>query len=113
MGSAKSFVKGLAAGAVLGAVAAIYSSMTEKDEKKAKVQKHAASIAKKVAAHAKQLGKMSKAAYGKIVDTTVAEYRGVKALSDDEMNDLRTELKDGWTELQSLFSAKAAPKKKR
>jgi hypothetical protein len=72
MGSAKSFIKGLAAGAVF-------------------------------AAHAKQLGKLSRSAYDKIVDTTVAEYRGVKALSESELTELKDELKMHWTDVQKIL----------
>ena len=65
MGSKKSFVKGLAAGAVLGAVAAMLHSMTDKDKKMHDLEKAAMRIKDKVASHAKKLGKLSKAAYEK------------------------------------------------
>lgn len=103
MGSKKSFVKGLAAGAVLGAVAAMLSVMKDKGAKSAALQKTALKIKDKVAVHAKRLGKLSKAAYGKIVETTVAEYRGAKALSEGELEDLRDELKAGWEDIRKLM----------
>jgi gas vesicle protein len=110
MGTKKSFVKGLAAGAVLGAVAAIMHTMQDRDKKAQELQRTAMRIKDKVAAHAKKLGKLTKAAYGKIVETTIAEYRGVKALSEDELNELRGELKAGWTDVQQMINKKRAKK---
>lgn len=102
MGSKKAFVKGLAAGAVLGAVAAMLHSIKDKDKAAKDLQKAATRIKDKVSGHAKHLGKLSKAAYDKIVDTTVAEYRGVKALTEDELDELKKELKAGWSDVKSM-----------
>ncbi|HTK04756.1 MAG TPA: hypothetical protein VL500_04175 [Candidatus Eisenbacteria bacterium] len=106
MGSKKSFVKGLAAGAVLGAVAAMLHSIKDKDKAAKDLKKTAARISDKVANHAKRLGKLSKAAYEKIVDTTVAEYRGVKALTEDELAELKHELKAGWGDVKEMIEKK-------
>jgi hypothetical protein len=111
MGTKKSFVKGLAAGAVLGAVAALISTMKEKDAKAEELRRTGERIRDKVAAHAKKLGKLSKSAYGKIVDTTVAEYRGVKALSEQELKELKDELKASWGDVQKMLKGRKAPKK--
>ncbi len=105
------FIKGLAAGAVLGAVAALMPTGQDKDKKAKEIEKAAMRIKDKVAAHAKKLGKLTKTAYGKIVETTVAEYRGVKALSEDELAELREELKAGWTDVREMLQKKA-PKRR-
>lgn len=107
----KGFIKGLAAGAVLGAVAALMHTVQDKDKKAKELEKVALRIKDKVAAHAKKLGKLTKVAYGKIVETTVAEYRGVKALSEEELDELRDELKGSWKGVQEMMSKK--PSKKR
>lgn len=107
------FVKGLAAGAVLGAVAALIIKMENKSEKLADLQKSALKIKDKVAKHALAMGKLSKAAYHEIVDKTVEEYRGLKSLSDKELVELRADLKGSWTEVESLMKNKPkAPSKK-
>lgn len=106
MGSKKSFVKGLAAGAVLGAVAALLHGVQEKGKKTEDLERAAMRIKDKVASHAKKLGKLTKAAYGTIVDTTVAEYRGVKALSESELKELKAELKAGWTDVQAMLKGR-------
>ncbi len=124
MGTKKSFVKGLAAGAVLAAAAQLYMEMkdskstTTKDLKKLK--KAAAEISVRVAKRAKNMGKLTKTAYGKIVDTTVAEYRGMKLLSEDELKELKGDLKDGWEDMHGMMmhrcvckSCTARKKKKR
>lgn len=110
----KGFVKGLAAGAVLGAVASLAMSMKAPDEKKRELQKAAHDVKDRVMAHAKKLGKLSKSSYDKIVDTTMAEYRGMKALTEDELMELRAELKGSWSDVQNIVATKpATPAKKR
>ncbi|HCC21991.1 hypothetical protein A2480_02450 [Candidatus Uhrbacteria bacterium RIFOXYC2_FULL_47_19] len=104
-------IKGLAAGAVLGAVAHLVLSMEHKDEKKAAIAKAADRIRRKVMAHAKSVGKLTKTAYGKIVDTTVAEFRGVKDLSEEELSELRSELKNSWDGVKVMFEKKPKAKK--
>ncbi len=107
----KIFVKGLALGAVLAGVAALIHEMKGRDLNTKEVQKAAQRIKTKVAKHAKTLGKLSKGAYGKIVDTTVGEFRGVKALSAAELDDLKDELKAGWEEVQKMMTKKKTSKK--
>jgi hypothetical protein len=106
----KKAVRTLAMGAVLAAVATLLIKM--KDEKtKLKVKKLAKaadSIKNKVVVHAKKMGKLSKAAYGKIVDTTVAEYRGVKALSEADLKELKRDLKSGWSDMKVIMKEKKA-----
>jgi gas vesicle protein len=106
MASTKSFIKGLAAGAVLGAVAAIVTSLENKDEKIIELQKAASRIKDKVAKHARTMGKLSKSAYHEIVDKTVEEYRGLKHLSDKELNELKAELKDSWSDVEKVVKGK-------
>lgn len=106
MASAKSFIKGLAAGAVLGAVAALMSTMQDKDKKAKQLKVTALKLQAKVADRAKKLGKLSKSAYEKIVDTTVAEFRGVKALSEQELAELRDELKSSWETVATMMKSK-------
>ncbi|OGL73941.1 hypothetical protein A3C96_02710 [Candidatus Uhrbacteria bacterium RIFCSPHIGHO2_02_FULL_60_10] len=104
----KGFIKGLAVGAVLGAVAAVISKMDsrERDKKAVAVKKTAAHIANRVATHAKTLGRLTKSAYHQIVDATVAEYRGTKALSEDELSSLKKELKEDWGKLEKILKKK-------
>lgn len=100
---AKGFIKGLAAGAVLGAVAAIVGTMKDKNQKAAELQKAAKQISAKIARHAKKLGSLTKSAYDNIVESTVEEYKGLKTLSKSEVADLTKELKSGWKEVQKMI----------
>ncbi len=106
----KGFVKGLAIGAVLAGVAALIHEMKDRELNTKEMQKAALRIKTKVAKHAKTLGKLSKGAYEKIVDTTVAEFHGVKALSAGELDDLKDELKAGWSEVQKMVAKKRSKK---
>jgi hypothetical protein len=113
MGKHKGFVKGLAAGAVLGAVASVLLSMEHKDEKKAALTKVAKRVKTRVAQHTKNIGKLTKGAYNKIVDTTVAEFRGVKDLSEGELVELRDELRASWEDVRGMVATKKPAAKKR
>lgn len=78
-----------------------------KKNKKSRMLKKAAEDAKaSVIAHAKRLGTVSKKSYAKIVDTVLAEYRNMKALSKDEIADLSYELKEGWQMVKKSPKAK-------
>lgn len=111
MGSKKSFVKGLAAGAVIAAAASLMLDMQKGEGKRkaAQLKKAASDIGKKVAAHAVRLGAMSKSSYDRIVDTAVAEYRGAKALSQDDLRELKAELRGGFAAMKSIVKK---PRKK-
>jgi hypothetical protein len=112
MGRHKGFIKGLAAGAVLGAVASVLMSMEHKDEKKAALVKVANRVKSRVLRHSKNIGKLTKGAYNQIVDTTVAEFRGVKDLSEAELGELRSELRDSWDDVKGMVASKKPTTKK-
>jgi hypothetical protein len=107
MGKKISFVKGLAAGAVLAAAASLIMDMRDGKGQKAKqVQKTVMDIGKKVARHAMHIGKLSKEAHLKIIDTVIAEHRGARALSKDDVREIKAELKEGWAMLKHIASKK-------
>jgi gas vesicle protein len=106
-GSAKSFVKGLAAGAVLGAVAALVHNMDNKHEKAEVMQKAAERIKNKVAKRAKEMGKLTKSAYNNIVDATIVEFKELKDVSSEEMDELQGELKASWSEVEGVLKKKS------
>ena len=83
---------------------------SEKRQEFRKVKKIAGAIADRVARKAKHLGKLTKSAYGKIVETTVAEYKGVKMLSEDELRELKDELKGSWSDLHNMMMKKGGKK---
>lgn len=95
MGVKKALEKGVAIATLIGAAVALAHAL--KKNKKAKLLKTAAEDAKEhVLAHAKKLGGVSKAAYGKIVDAVLSEYAHMKAFSKKEAADLAVELKENW-----------------
>lgn len=99
--------KGLAAGALLGAVAAMIVSATKKDPNAKASTKAAKTVAKRVGVHAKKIGKITKSAYDAIVEKTVAEARGAKQMSTGELAELRKELTASWKELAKMFGGDA------
>jgi gas vesicle protein len=117
--SAKKALKGIALGAVLAGVAALAIKMKEeKNQKKVKqLTDQAEKVSKKVVKHALSLGKLTKSAYKQIVDTTLAEYRGVKDVSETELKELKAELLDSWSDIEQMLKCDeakpASPAKKR
>jgi len=104
MGAKKMLVKGLALGAVLAAVAALIQEMKDRDISTKELTGAADRIKNKVSKHARKLGTLTKEAYGSIVDTTIAEYRGVKALTEDELKELSRDLKGNWSEVKEMLT---------
>lgn len=99
--------KGVAIATMVAAAIALVQVL--KKNKKAKMVERAADEAKRhVVAHAKKLGGVSKRSYGKIVDSVLSEYRKMKTLTKEEVDDLGDELKDEWRD-----TAKKVLKKKR
>jgi len=103
MGAVKKLAKGLAAGALLGAAAMFIANAAKKDPNVKAATKAAQTVAKRAMAHAKKIGKISKSAYDSIVETTVAEARGAKQLSNAEVAELRKELSASWKELAKMM----------
>ena len=108
MASTKSLFKGLAAGAVLGAVGAMLVKSNKTTDKKAKeLYKAGEEIAGRIADKAVKLGAVSKSAYSKVVDALIAEYKGAKHLTDKELAELKDELKDSWEDVQAILKKNA------
>ena len=100
-------------GAVLAGVATLAIKMREeKNQKKAKdMAKHAQMVTAKVVKHAQKMGKLTKSAYDQIVNTVVGEYKEMKALSESELKELTSELKESWTDVQSIIKDEKPAKK--
>ncbi len=107
MPSAKSLFKGLAAGAVLGAVGAMLIKSNKATDKKAKeLYKAGEEIAGRVVEKAIKLGSVSKSAYSKVVDSLIEEYKDAKHLTEKELSELKEELKDSWEDVQAILKKK-------
>lgn len=97
------FIKGLAAGAVLGAIAAMFMHTDDKKKSTRELQRMAMEIRDRVIDHAKHVGEVTKDAYEHIVDTSMAEYRGAKLLSAQELDELRDELMVNWKKMKKIL----------
>ena len=101
----KNLIKGVALATLVTAAVALAHAL--KKNKKAKLLKAAMLDAKAaVVAHAKKLEGVSRKSYAKIVDTVMAEYRGMKTLSKEEIAELSCELKEGWKEVDAKLKTK-------
>ena len=106
MASPKSFIKGIAAGVVLSAAASVILLMKSKNKKTEMLRETAKDILARVSKRAATLGALTKSAYHSIVETTLAEYKGIKVLSDDELKELKAELRASWSDVQKILKKK-------
>lgn len=106
MSSMKPFVKGLMAAAVIGAVGLLAHSVAKNDKRAKQLKKTVEDIMDVVAKKALTLGKLTKSAYNKIVDTAVSEYKTAADFSGDELKELADELKNSWKDVESIFKSK-------
>lgn len=93
-------VRGVAVVAALVAAAALVRSRLGKSKKAKAFQKAAEQIKDHVVAHAKELRRLSKSSYDRIVDATVAEYRSMKTFSKQELDALAREMKESWRQVE-------------
>jgi hypothetical protein len=103
--SFKKAIKSLAMGAVLAGVATVAIKMREeKNRKKAKEMADRAHLmSTKVMKRAQKMGNLTKTSFHKLVDAAVNEYRGVKDVSQEEIEGLRNEIKDSWSDIQRII----------
>lgn len=97
------FIKGLAAGAVLGAIAAMFMHTEDNKKSTRELQRMAMEIRDRVIDHAKHVGEVTKAAYEHIVDTAMEESRDAKVLSKKELGELRDELMANWKKMKMML----------
>ena len=102
----KHMMGGMAVVATVAAVAVLVNALKHKSRKAKALQMAAHNVKDHVVAHAKKLGKLSRASYGKMVDTAVGEYRSLKTFSKQELADLSKELKENWEEVEKVLKAK-------
>jgi hypothetical protein len=105
----KSQKKALAVGAGVAAVAAAAAGaymLTGKNAKnRKKVAKWAGDMKDDVVKQLDKAGKVSKATYNKIIDTTAKNYKGLKNVSAEELAMVAGELKDSWGMISDGMSA--------
>jgi hypothetical protein len=98
----KMLQKGVAIATMVGAAVALMQVL--KKNKKAKMVEKAADEAKRhVIAHAKKLGGVSKKSYFKIVDSVLSEYKNMKTMTKEEVDELGDELKDKWSDTAKML----------
>ncbi len=110
--SKKALLKLLCAGAVVGAAAHLYKKY-DGAEKKATLAKITDKVGKKVSAHAKKVGEMTKSSFKSIVNEVMDEFNETKDMSRDEIKELKTELVNSWDEIQTEFTGKKKPAAKK
>ncbi len=99
----KKFVRCLAALAAVGAGVAAVHVLTTRCKKGRDFRGAAEKVRDHVAARMAKIGKVTQRSYGKIVDAAVDEYRTMKTLSKQEMEELSAELKGDWQGIRAIF----------
>lgn len=97
-----SIIKGVAALAAAGAgIVAVRQMM--KTAKGRALRASAEDMKDHIAARVAKLGKVTRTAYGRVVDEVVEGYRAMKTVSGRELEKLSADLKGDWQNVRSVF----------
>jgi hypothetical protein len=105
----KGLLKLLAGGALVGAAVHLYKK-NDGDKKAAAAAKVVDRVGKKVSAHAKKVGMMTKSSFKTIVNEVTADLKEAKEMSKKELSELKAELVKSWDEVEAEMKKKPAKK---
>jgi len=96
----KNIFKTLVVGTALGGALGVLFAPKSGKETRKDIRRAYHDVSKDVAARAKEAGKMTRQTYDQIVDTAVSEYQRVKEMTDEQVDALKTRLKEEWDSQQ-------------
>lgn len=114
MGAGKKIAVTAILGTLAGAVAGVLLSPKSGKETRKDIQDAANKIKKQVAQKVSKLKKFTKKDYDKIVGQVMAEYNAVKAVkkfSQEDLNEIATDIKNRWEDVEKEVSKKKVTKK--
>ncbi len=102
----KGFLKGAALGVLLASAAALLCAPQSGKRTRKDAQKLANSLLKRMLKQARSLNSLSKDAYEKMVETSLAEYAKGKKITSEYLNEMKAILKGHWGEVQKELKKK-------
>ncbi len=101
----KDVALGIAAGAVLGALAGILFAPKSGKQTRADIAKFADEMKQRVAKRVHEVGKLSREQYNTIVDTVVEEGGATWKIAKEDLIQLRNDLKDRYEAVKTRLAS--------
>ncbi len=99
--SNKQIAIGVGVATLAAAAAGVYFMTGKHSKNRKKVATWATSVKKEVVKDLEKVGKVSKSAYDKSVDTVIKGYEGAKNIDQADLMELAGELKAGWDSVKT------------
>lgn len=106
----KTFVEGIAIGAVAGAIAGLLLAPKSGQETRDEIAAHLTEIKDKIVERLEKLEECTQETYDEVVKAVIAEYSAAKKITLDEAKDLEARLQDGYEAIRkTVHEHTAAP----
>lgn len=99
----KGFLKGAALGALIASAAALLCAPQSGKKTRKDAQKFANVVLKKMLGQARSLSSLSKDAYEKMLDSSLADYAKGKKITSSYLKEMKAILISHWNEVQKVI----------
>ena len=96
----KTFIEGIAVGAVAGAIAGILLAPKSGQETRDEIKAHLEEIKDAIVKRLEAAGEFTQEKYEEIVKAVVGEYEAAKKITVDEAKEIETRLRDAYEAIQ-------------
>ena len=107
----KTFVEGIAVGAVAGAIAGLLLAPKSGQEMRNDIKEALMEIKDQIVERLEKLEDVTQEKYDEVVKAVLAEYSAAKKITDDEAKELETKLRDGYEAILQTIHEHTAPDK--
>ena len=101
--SKKEFIAGSALGALIGSVAALLLAPQSGSKTRKDLQKMAGDVSARVTKELPHVKKLTKETYEALVEKVVVDYKKGKKFADKVWDDLRSDLKSQWKQVEKTL----------
>lgn len=102
----KGFLKGAALGALIASAAALLCAPQSGKKTRKDAQKLATSLLKRMLKSARSLNVVSRDAYDKMIESSLAEYAKGKKITNEYLKEMKSILASHWGEVQKELKKK-------
>lgn len=99
----KGFLKGAALGALIASAAALLCAPQSGKKTRKDAEKFANAVLKKMLRQARSLSSLSKDAYEKMIDSSLADYSKGKKITSSYLNEMKDILSGHWNEVRKVL----------
>ena len=99
----KTFIEGIAVGAVAGAIAALLLAPKSGQETRDKIKEELMEIKDKIVKQLETMEDFTQEKYEEVVKAVIAEYKAAKKVTADEAKELEADLRDGYETIRQTI----------